>query len=566
MPGCGATEGGSIKEQTCSIFANKIIMIRLTPIFCLLLVICSCAQKQPADALFYNGRIQTVDSVFNESEAFVVKDGKIVELGTQKELLNKYKADTQVNLNGQYVYPGLIDAHCHFYGLGLFMQRVDLTGAKDFKEAVSLCMKFYARQQKNYLLGRGWDQNKWPDKAFPTNEELNHAFPDVPVLLKRIDGHAAIANDYALNLAHLNIQTKIDGGELLQQNGKLTGLLIDNAVDLVENVMPKPSLKEKIKALMEAQATCFEFGLTSVQDAGLDPDLIELIDSLQTLGLLKIRVNAMVSLTPANLEYYLKKGIIIKDRLQVNSFKMYGDGSLGSRGACLLKPYYDLPEHTGFLLTSIPDMELYVNKLANSRFQLNTHAIGDSTNRVLLELIAKAGIKMKDRRWRIEHAQVVDPIDRIRFGALGIVPSVQPTHATSDMYWAEERLGAARLQNAYAYKSLLNQLGWLPLGTDFPVEAVSPFYTFDAAVSRKDANGFPLIGFQIKEALTREEALKGMTLWAAMAAFEEGKKGSLTTGKFADFIVLDVNLMKDDLHKIRNAKPLAVYLNGERVK
>lgn len=528
--------------------------------------ILGCQSKQKADLLFFNGHIQTVDATFKEVEAFVVSEGKIIALGNQKDLLEKYKADSQINLQGKFVYPGLIDAHCHFYGLGLFLQMVDLTQAKDFHDAVNMCMKFYARQQKNYLLGRGWDQNKWAGKSYPVNEELNNAFPDVPVLLKRIDGHAAIANDVALKLAHLTIYSKIAGGMLIQKNGKLTGVLIDNAVDLVERIMPVPSYKEKIKALMEAQHACLHYGLTSVQDAGLEPEIIDLIDSLQKTGMLKIRIDAMVSLTAANLALYLAKGVIIKERLQVNSFKMYADGALGSRGACLLKPYHDVPGYSGFLLISIADMESYIVKLAASPFQLNVHAIGDSTNRLILDLFAKVSPQIKNRRWRIEHAQIVDPEDIDKFGKSGVVPSVQPTHATSDMTWAIERIGAERIKHAYAYRSLLKQSGWLPLGTDFPVEAISPFYTFDAAVSRKDANGFPIYGFQIEEALTRKEALKGMTTWAAKAAFEEHKKGMLAPGMFADFIVLDVDLLKDDLHKIRAAKPTATYLDGIQIK
>jgi predicted amidohydrolase YtcJ len=427
-------------------------------------------------------------------------------------------------------------------------------------------MKFYSKQTKNYLLGRGWDQNKWPGKSYPSNEALNNAFPDIPVLLKRVDGHAAIANDYALKLAGLSIHTKIAGGELLQHKGKLSGVLIDNAVDLVEKVMPKPNTREKIRALLDAEKVCFSYGITAVTDAGLDNDIIWLIDSLQQCGELKIRINVMVSLTQANLDYWLKKGVYQTDRLQVNSFKMYGDGALGSRGACLLKPYADMPKHSGFLLTSESDMEHFIEQIARSPFQLNTHAIGDSTNRLLLKLYGRYIGNLPNRQWRIEHAQVVNPEDMALFGRYHIVPSVQPTHATSDMYWAGARLGVQRITHAYAYQDLLRQLGWLPLGTDFPVEAVSPFFTFDAAVSRKDAKGFPMGGFQINNALTREQALRGITQWAARAAFLENKMGTLLPNTYADFVVLDVDLRKSDLVTIRQSSAFQTFVNGLPVK
>lgn len=531
-----------------------------------ILIWASCTPKKQADFIILDAQIQMMDSAMTVADAMVLGNGKVLAVGSAKDLLATYKVDSQLSYKGKFIYPGLIDAHCHFYGLGMFLQMADLSTANNFEEVVDICMKFYSKQTKNYLLGRGWDQNKWPGKSYPSNEALNNAFPDIPVLLKRVDGHAAIANDYALKLAGLSIHTKIAGGELLQHKGKLSGVLIDNAVDLVEKVMPKPNTREKIRALLDAEKVCFSYGITAVTDAGLDNDIIWLIDSLQQCGELKIRINAMVSLTQANLDYWLKKGVYQTDRLQVNSFKMYGDGALGSRGACLLKPYADMPKHSGFLLTSESDMEHFIEQIARSPFQLNTHAIGDSTNRLLLKLYGRYVGNLPNRQWRIEHAQVVNPDDMALFGRYHIVPSVQPTHATSDMYWAGARLGVQRLTHAYAYQDLLRQLGWLPLGTDFPVEAVSPFFTFDAAVSRKDAKGFPMGGFQINNALTREQALRGMTQWAARAAFLENKMGTLLPNTYADFVVLDVDLRKSDLVTIRQSSAFQTFVNGLPVK
>ncbi|MFN4082817.1 MAG: amidohydrolase [Bacteroidia bacterium] len=525
----------------------------------------SCSKKQNADKLFYNAVIYTFDSAFSTNEAMVVTDGKIVETGNFKELNKKYATKEQIDLKGKFVYPGFIDAHCHFYGLGNFMQMVDLSACKNFNEVVEACIKFYSRNPQPVIYGRGWDQNKWDNKDFPENTELNMAFPEIPVILKRVDGHAAIVNNAALKLAGFTTQTKIFGGDLLKQNNQLTGVLIDNAVDSLEKFLPKPTHQQLAQALILAQKHCFEYGITGVHDAGLEPEIIEVIDSLQKAGTLKMRIYAMVSISDDNITWLERKNGIKTNFLNVSSFKMYADGALGSRGACLLEPYNDSKNNYGLMITQIEKMESYINRIANTNFQLNTHCIGDSANRTILNLYGKYLKNKLNRRWRIEHAQVIHPNDFDLYGKYGIVPSVQPTHATSDMYWAEKRLGPNRIKSAYAYKDLLIQNGWLPLGTDFPVEHVSPFYTIDAAVSRKDEQGFPVGGFEIKNALTIKEALKGITIWAAMAAFEENEKGSLESGKFADFVILDIDLLKTDLLKIRNQKPIETYVGGNKV-
>jgi len=526
----------------------------------------SCINRQQADKLFYNGNIQTVDSAFTQVEAMAVKDGKILAVGSANDLENNFTFTEKINLNGKYVYPGLIDAHCHFYGLGTFTQRVDLTACKNFSEVVDACIKFYAKNNLPVLLGRGWDQNKWPEKKFPVNDELNLAFTDIPVLLKRVDGHAAIANNALLKLAGFNTNTKIKGGDLIIKNNKLTGVLIDNAVDSIEKFLPKPNRQQIENALIEAQKICFNYGITNVHDAGLEPEIIEIIDSMQQSGTLKMRMYVMVSISNKNIAWLAKREGIKTSRLNVNSFKMYADGALGSRGALLIEPYHDDSKNNGLMVTDINDMEAYVKSIATTKFQLNTHCIGDAANRKILELYGKYLGEKNQRRWRIEHAQVIHPNDFVLYKKYAVVPSVQPTHATSDMHWAENRLGKNRIKYAYAYKLLMEQNGWIPLGTDFPVEQVSPFYTFDAAVSRKDANGFPIGGFEPKQALSRKEALLGMTLWAAQAAFEETEKGSLQPGKLADFILLEHNLLEADLLSIRNQAATAVYLNAEKVK
>jgi predicted amidohydrolase YtcJ len=438
-------------------------------------------------------------------------------------------------------------------------------GTKNWAEIVEKVKNFAAKNPEGWILGRGWDQNDWADKRFPTNEQLNQLFPDRPVLLTRVDGHAAMANQNALELAGIKPGQILTGGEIGVSNGKLNGLLIDNAVDLVASKIPEPSKEQLNKALLAAQQNCFAAGLTTVVDCGLDHPMVKVIDELQQQNELKMRLFVMLSDKKANYDYLFKNGAFKTERLNVSSFKVYADGALGSRGACLLKHYSDQPGNSGFLLSKKEHFEEVAQKIADKGFQMCTHAIGDSANREILNIYAKVLKGKNDRRWRIEHAQVLDPGDFKLFGAHSVVPSVQPTHATSDMYWAGERLGAERLKGAYAYQDLLKQNGWLVLGTDFPVENIDPMLTFYAATIRKDSKGWPEKGFQTENALTREQALRGMTIWAAKGNFEEKEKGSLEVGKFADFIILDQDIIKATPADLLKTKVLSTYVNGEKV-
>jgi len=525
----------------------------------------SCSKKEQADVIVYNAGVYTVNSNFDTVEAFAIKDGKILALGKTDEIRNKYSAAEEVDVAGKTVYPGFIDAHAHFFGYGQSLQTADLRDTKSWEEVIQRLTDFAKTHPDGWLIGNGWDQNDWVNKAFPTNEKLTELFPDRPVFLNRIDGHAAIANQKAFDDAGIKGEQKLTGGDMLTKNGKLTGVLIDNAVGLVESKIPSPDAKLAEKILTDAQRNCFAAGLTTIDDCGLGFEAVDFIEKLQQENKLKMRLYVMLSDAEPNYNYLFKRGAIKTDRLNVRAFKVYADGALGSRGACLLKPYTDMPEKSGFLLSDVKHYEEVAAKIAAHNFQMCTHAIGDSANRVMLKIYNKVLKGKNDKRWRIEHAQVVNSGDFDLFGKANIIPSVQPTHATSDMYWAGQRLGTQRLKDAYAYKQLLKQNGWIPLGTDFPVENINPLLTFYAATVREDAKGFPKGGFQMENALTREEAIKGMTIWAAKANFEEKEKGSLEVGKFADFVVLDTDILKSSPQNILKTKVLKTYLNGEKV-
>ncbi len=533
-------------------------------LFVFLISCVACQKQEKADLLVVNANIYTVNDSFAKAEAFAVKGGKIIAVGSTDEIQQKYATLKTVDAEGKVVYPGFIDAHCHFFGLGLQQQKVDLTGTKSYDEVLERLVAFQKEKNVPYITGRGWDQNDWEVKEFPTKEKLDVLFPNTPVAVRRVDGHALLVNQAAIDLAGVTIDTKFTGGDILQKDGKLTGIFIDRPMGLIGDKIPVPSKKEAVQALKDAEKICFDLGLTTVDDAGLSQETIELMDSLHKSGALKMRVYAMISANERNLDYYLKKGISKTDRLNVRSFKMYGDGALGSRGAAMREPYSDEAGHFGALVNTVDFLKSSAKRIADSEFQMNTHAIGDSANHIMLETYSALLKERKGRRWRIEHAQIISPNDFELFD--DVIPSIQPTHATSDMYWAEDRVGAERIRGAYAFKDLLNKYGKVALGTDFPVEKVSPFLTFYAAVARKDLKNYPENGYQMENALSREETLKGMTIWAAYSNFEEDEKGSIEIGKFADFIILDQDIMTVDIDKVPNTRVLETYVNGEKVK
>jgi predicted amidohydrolase YtcJ len=535
-------------------------MIKKTLLF-LILVLTSCSEQ--VDLIVYNAEVYTVDNNNNKATSFAVKDGKFIYVGDDS-ITSKYSSSNIINAEGLPVYPGFIDSHAHFYNLGFFNDQVNLKETKSFEEVLKRVMEFNNSNDKDFIIGRGWDQNDWVNKSFPTNKLLNEEFPDKAIVLRRIDGHAYLVNDFALNLAGIDKSSNIEGGEFVKSNGKLTGVLIDNAMRLIDDIIPDPTKEESVKALISAQEIAFENGLTTISEAGISREQIELIDSLQKTGVLKIKIYAMIENNLEDVDYYLEQGPYKTDKLNVRSVKVYADGALGSRGASMIDEYSDRRGYFGIIRTPIDSINSLAFKLAGTKFQMNTHAIGDNANRIVLNAYRDALINYRDPRWRIEHAQVINEKDIDLFN-LKIIPSVQPTHATSDMYWLYDRVGKERASLAYAYKELLERSGVIPFGTDFPVEDISPIMTFYSAVVRKDLNGYPDDGFQMENSISRGDALYAMTIHGAYSNFEEDEKGSIEVGKSADFIILDNDLMKSTEIRIPSTNIVATFIDGELV-
>ncbi len=534
-----------------------------TIIFSLLLLLMnSCYYTETADLLIHNAKIYTVNENFDVFEAMAIKDGKIIDIGPNNELKNRYESKEIIDAQLKSIYPGFIDAHCHFLWYGNTFNEVDLVGTKSWEEVLDKVEAFSKNNKSEWIVGRGWDQNDWADKEFPTNQELNKRFPTTPILLTRIDFHAAIVSKTALQIAGINSNTTVEGGVIRMEANEPTGVLIDKAISLVSDKIPKMSKEQMIFALNKAQEMCFAKGLTSVADAFLENEMVHVIDSMQKSGELKMNIYGMLAPSEANRKEFLEVGPYITEKLNIHAFKFFADGALGSRGAKLLDPYHDDANNTGLSTLDSLDFLADLRLMYEKGFQVNTHCIGDGANREVLNAYGEILKGTNDRRWRIEHAQILNPEDFEKFRAYTIIPSVQPTHATSDMPWAHERLGEERMKNAYAYKKLLAMNGIIALGTDFPIEDIDPLKTLYAATVRKDGSGEPEEGFQTENALSREEALRGMTIWAAMANFEDTLRGSLEKNKVADFIILDKDLMKIEESKILQTQVLSTYVDG----
>lgn len=530
----------------------------------LMLFLSSCFKGQEVDVIVHNAAIHSMNEGLEVYQAMAIKDGKIIEIGPERKILNQYRAEETIDAQGRDVYPGLIDAHGHILSYAKQKLSVDLVGALSYEELLVRTELYQQKFNRNTIIGRGWDQSLWGGDELPTNKRLNELFPSTPVALYRIDGHALLVNDKMLQKAGITAATKVEGGIIhLDSTNAPTGVLVDNAMELVNSVLPEFDQEEVMLAITEIQQELLQYGITSVHEAGINFKDIALLEKMIDQGILDVELYAMLLTSEENFDFVRKHGVYTHKNLLIRSFKVYGDGALGSRGAFLKKPYADAHNHHGVLTTSIGEMKTIANFCLEHNYQMNTHAIGDSTNRILLELYQNAFSKNPDHRWRIEHAQVIDPTDFKLFAEYGVFPSVQPTHAVSDQRWAESRLGKDRMKGAYAYKTLLDNYGMVALGTDFPVENIDPFMTIHSAILRKNSDGVPGSGFYSSEALTLDECMQGMTKWAAMASFQEDQFGQLVKGMDATFAIFESPIQPKEPYQQNFA--LYTFIKGKKV-
>lgn len=521
-------------------------------------------QAQTADLVIVNATIHTADPAHPTASVLAVRGKTIVYVGDR---FSGTAAKT-IDAHGAAVVPGLIDSHTHMEGLGDSLENLDLRGVQSEAEAAQLVRKAAQdRKPGEWIRGRAWDQNLWPGKQFPTKESITEAAPNNPVALSRVDGHATWANQKALDLADVNASTPDpSGGKIIRGKGnRPAGVLVDRAQGLVTRKIPAATAEETRRRILRAAKECARLGLTSVHDAGVTRGDLDAYRALIASGELPVRVNAMVGGVGPLWEEYKKRGPEIGEMLTVRSIKMYADGALGSRGAALLAPYSDDPKNSGLLINDEPLLRQVSLDAVRTGFQVCTHAIGDRGNHIVLNAYANALKGPNDKRFRIEHAQVVAPEDFARFKQYSVIASMQPTHATSDMGWAETRLGPERIKGAYAWQTFLKLGVPLPSGSDFPVENPNPIWGFYSAVTRQDHEGKPEGGWFPDQRLSREEALRSWTQTGAYAAFEEKTKGSLTVGKLADFIMLSADIMTIPANEIYRTRVTMTVLGGKIV-
>ena len=529
---------------------------------------------EPADLIVTNARIYTADQTRPTATAMAIRDGLIVFVGSEREVMTFAGSSTErMDLGGKTVIPGMVDAHAHLVGLGQTLRRVDLVGTTSYEEIIERVVeRARSAEPGEWIMGRGWDQNDWADTRFPTHEALSRAVPDNPVFLTRVDGHAAFVNTKAMELAGISSATRDpDGGRFIRDSaGNPTGVLIDHAKDPVTRVIPATSDDEIRAVTLAAIAEANRWGLTGIHDAGVGERTIEIYEDLAREGNYNLRNYVMISEDEATLDRFMRRGTrdaLFDGRIWLRSIKIVIDGALGSRGAALLEDYSDEPGNKGLITAALDMTRRVAVKALQNGFQLNVHAIGDRANRIALDIFedALSEVPVADHRFRIEHAQILNYQDIPRFAELGVIPSMQGSHQTSDMYWVPARIGWSRAQGTYAWRSLLNTGVVIPNGSDLPVERVNPLISFKAFVTRQDANGFPQGGWLPAERTTRQEALLSMTLWPAYAAFMEDVSGSLTAGKYADFVVLDQDIMTMDANRILDTNVEMTVVGGEVV-
>ncbi|MBL0940944.1 MAG: amidohydrolase, partial [Gemmatimonadaceae bacterium] len=507
-------------------------------------------------------------------DASAVRGGRVIFTGSSREAaMFKGSATQTIDAQGRTIIPGMVDAHAHFTGLALKLRSVDLVGSRSYDEVIARVVERAKSTPKgSWIIGRGWDQNAWGNTAFPTHEALSAALPDHPVLLERIDGHAQLANMHAMRLAGLTAAAKDpSGGKIMRDaKGNPTGVLIDRAESLVSGKVPEPTIAEWRGMHKDAIALMHRWGLVGMHDAGASRAMIDLFEDMAQKKELDLRLYVMIGDDSTALKHYFAQGprsALYDGRVWVRAVKLYADGAMGSRGAALLEPYSDDPNNTGLLLSAPAHIQDVAQAGLKAGFQINTHAIGDRGNRVVLDAYEKAlaAVPMANHRFRVEHAQILHQDDIPRFAQLGVIPSMQASHQTSDMYWIGKRLGPTRLYGAYAWQSLLKSGVIIPNGSDFPVEEVNPLISFHASIARQDARNWPEGGWFGEQRMSREDALRSMTLWPAYAGFQEKEMGSITPGKYADFVMLSQDIMRVPAELVLGTEVLETWIGGSRV-
>ena len=536
--------------------------------------ILSAQPQVPVDVIVVNARVYTVDESRPMVSAFAIRDGRFLFAGSDIEVRALAGTNTRViDAEQATIVPGLVDAHAHLRGLGESLRNVPLAGSRSYEDVIAKVVE-RARTAKpgEWILGRGWDQNLWPSKEFPTHEALSRALPNNPVVLTRIDGHAILANSMAMRLARVTSATRDpSGGRIIRlPDNSPSGVFVDNAENLVAGAIPPLTSEQVRDAVVAAVAEANKWGLIGIHDAGASRRTIDIYESLASQGKFNLRNYVLISDDSADINHYMSRGpqVGLHDgRVWIRSVKLYSDGALGSRGAALLAPYSDEAGNTGLLVSQPAHIQRVATEALRRGFQVGVHAIGDRGNRIVLDAYEAAlkAVPSADHRFRIEHSQVISLDDIPRFAKLGVIPSMQGSHQTSDMGWAEVRVGPARIRGAYAWRSLLNTGVIIPNGSDFPVEEVNPLISFHSAVSRQGPDNKPPGGWYPEQAMTREEALKSMTIWPAYAAFQEKEMGSIAPGKYADFVMLDRDIMDVPADQILGARVIATWLGGKAV-
>jgi predicted amidohydrolase YtcJ len=529
----------------------------------LALLFSSCMKAHHVDLVVHNAVIHSLDETMTTYQAMAIKDGKIVELGPERQILNKYSSDEAYDAGGKNIYPGLTDAHVHLLYAAKQRMGVDLSESNSFAQLLMDVEMYQQRRPQKIIIGFGWNESLWRDNSMPTNAKLNEIFPTTPVCLFRNDGHTALVNEALLKLAKITTETTVADGEIYKIDGQLTGILTDGAMHLVQEKLPKFSLNELKEIVIEIQNELLMYGITNVHDAGLEADEVKMYQELIDKKRFKLNFYGMLLPTDENIQFAKKNKVFEYKNMTIRSFKVFVDGSLGSWGAYLKQAYSDKPTTSGYPTITKEKLDELVQLCSSIGYQLNAHAIGDAAVKMVLDAYQPIVKLNPDHRWRIEHCQVVDPADLKLFLELGVIPSVQPTQALSDYPFTERRLGKDRLKTAYAYKSLLTQTGILLMGTDFPIESMDPFKTLYAACVRKNDKDLPEQGFLPSEALELNDFLKGSTIWSAIGSFQEQRNGSLEAGKEATFAVFEskINVPQNYVNNFS----LLTYIKGEKV-